>query len=97
MCFVVLLGAVLPRVTLALLWLFTEWLDVLRPWWLGVLGFLFLPYTTLAYTVIHRYSGDVSVNNVVHLIVMIVALVFDLGAWGGSRTHYHRRRVVVAN
>jgi hypothetical protein len=84
MCLVVLLGALLPRVTLVFLWLLTEWTSVLHPWWLGFLGFLFLPYTTLAYVLIHHYSGTVSVDNMVHLILMIVAIVVDLGAWGGS-------------
>ena len=93
MCLVVLLGAMLPRVTLALLWLFTEpsWTRVLQPWWLGLLGFLALPYTTLAYVAIAHWSGAVSTSNMGHLIVMLVALVIDIGAWGGSHKHYRRR------
>jgi hypothetical protein len=91
MCLVVLLGVLLPRVTLALLWLFTLWTQVLNPGWLGFLGFLALPYTTLAYVLIHRWAGDVSVNTMSHLIIILVALVFDVGAWGGSHRHYRRR------
>lgn len=93
MCLVVGLGMLLPRVTLALLWLFTDpsWTSVLRPWWLGFLGFLALPYTTLAYVLIHQWSGDVSVHAMSHLIVILVALLFDVGAWGGGRSHYRSR------
>lgn len=91
MCFIVLLGAALPRVTLAVLWFLTQWLDVLRPWWLGVLGFLFLPYTTLAYVSIHHYSGTVSVQEMPHLIIMLVALVVDLGSWKGGHRQYRTR------
>jgi hypothetical protein len=92
MCFVVVLGALLPRLTLALLWLFTDWLDVLNPWWLGFLGFLFMPYTTLAYVIIHHWSGNVSVHDMVHLILMIIAVLADFGAWGSHRHYYRVRR-----
>lgn len=93
MCLVVLLGMLLPRVTLTLLWLFTEprWTNVLDPWWLGLLGFLALPYTTLTYVLIHHWSGGVSANTMSHLILILVALLFDVGAWGGSRRHYRSR------
>jgi hypothetical protein len=94
MCLVVLLGAVLPRLTLALLWFFSgppAWTSVLNPRWLGFLGFLFLPYTTLAYVAIHHWSGGVSVQNMAHLILIIVAILFDVGAWGGSGKHYRSR------
>jgi putative effector of murein hydrolase LrgA (UPF0299 family) len=91
MCFVVLLGALVPRVTLVLLWLLTDWTRVLNPWWLGLLGFLFLPYTTLAYVAIANYAGAVSTGNIVHLVIMIVAVLVDFGAWGGSHKHYRRR------
>jgi hypothetical protein len=92
MCIVVLLGMLLPRVTLALLWLFTLWTQVLEPWWLGFLGFLALPYTTLAYVLIHRWSGDVTVHSMPHLILILVALLFDVSAWGGSHRHYRTTR-----
>jgi hypothetical protein len=91
MCLFVLLGALLPRVTLVLLWLFTELTRVLEPAWLGILGFLFLPYTTLAYVLIYHYSGAVTVQNMAHLIIMIIAVLADLGAWGGSHKHYRSR------
>jgi hypothetical protein len=91
MCLVVVLGALVPRVTLALLWLFGDWTRVLTPWWLGFLGFLFLPYTTLAYVAIHRWSGDVTSQNMAHLVIMLIALLVDFGAWGGSHKHYRAR------
>jgi hypothetical protein len=91
MCFVVLLGAAVPRLTLVALWLFSEWTSVLAPWWLALLGFLFLPYTTLAYVAIHRYSGDVSTASMAHLVIMLVALLTDVGAWGGGHRHYKSR------
>ena len=92
MCFVVLLGMLLPRVTLALLWLFTFWTHVLEPWWLGFLGFLVLPYTTLAYVLIHHWSGGVTVHSMAHLILILVALAIDIGAWSGGSSRYRSRQ-----
>ena len=91
MCLVVLFGALLPRVTLALLYIFSAWTSVLEPWWLGFLGFLFLPYTTLAYVVIHHYSGNVTTASIAHIVIMIIALLTDFGAWGGGHRHYRKR------
>ncbi len=84
MCFYVALGFVFPRLALALLWLFRgEWTAVLQPWWLGLLGFLFLPFTTLAYVLIHAATGDVA--GLGHMVILLVALSMDLGIWRGSR------------
>lgn len=83
MFFAALIGWFAPRLTLFLLWLFTTWTDVIAPWWLGVLGFLILPYTTLAYTLIHHYSG--SVETVTHLVLLIIAFVLDGGIYAKSR------------
>ena len=57
MCFYVALGLIAPRLVLLGLWLFqSPWIGVLQPWYLGVLGWLGVPFTTLAYTLIHRSS-----------------------------------------
>jgi len=90
MCFFVLLGALLPRVTLALLWWLTTWLDVLQPWWVGLLGFLFLPYTTLAYVSIHHYAGHVAIDDIRHAVILLIAVLFDFGHWHGG--HRYRSR-----
>ncbi len=91
MCLMVVLGALLPRLTLAALFLFTEWTRVLQPWWLALAGFLFLPYTTLAYVLIDHWSGTVSAQNMAHLVIMLVALVVDIGHWHGGRRHLRSR------
>ena len=84
MCLAVLLGLIVPRVTLVLLWFFTNWTEVLRPWWLGLLGFFFVPFTTLAYVLIHHAAGSVE-TSVGHLLILAVALAMDVGSWGGTR------------
>lgn len=82
MCLVVLLGWFVPRITLVGLWLL-DWTRPIQPWWMLPLGWLVVPYTTLAYVCIHHYAGDV--NTIGHLIILLIALVMDLGTYGGSR------------
>lgn len=84
MCLLVLLGAFLPRFTLALLWLFGRTDGVYDPWWLGLLGFFFVPFTTLAFALIHMHSGAVELSPG-PLVILAVALLLDTGAWGGTR------------
>ena len=52
-----------------------------------ILGFLFLPLTTITYAWLmnsHLPLGGV------YLIILIVAVIVDIGGWGGGE--YHRRR-----
>ena len=84
MCLYVLIGLIFPRLALFLTWLFRrEWVAVLHPWWVGLLGFLFLPFTTLAYVLIHAHSGHV--EGIAHLVIILAAFLMDVGAWGGSQ------------
>jgi len=85
----VFLGVLLfPRVVLVLMYLFSHYLqrayhDMLIP----LLGFFFLPLTTITYAWLmnaHLPLGGV------YLIVLIVAVIVDIGGWGGGE--YHRRR-----
>jgi len=84
MCFYVALGLITPRLALALLWLFrSSWVAVLHPWWLGMLGFVCVPFTSLAYVLIHHHAGDVGGTG--HWIILLIALFMDAGVWGGSK------------
>ena len=63
-------------VTLAILWLLDWTRGAFSPWWLGLLGFIAPPYTTLAWVLIHHYSGSVGpTTNMAHLIILVIALV----------------------
>ena len=70
------------------MWLFTHYLQrafhngLLIP----VLGFIFLPLTTLAYAWMFSTGRPLEGIN---LIILIVAVVIDMGGWGGGE--YHRR------
>jgi len=81
-CFVILIGAVFPRLTLILLELFTDLNDrAFDSFWIGFAGFLFLPYTALAY-VLMDYWGD-PINGFGWAIV-VFAFIVDLGSYFGT-------------
>jgi len=81
-CFVALAAFFFPRLVIILLALFSHYLssaysNVLVP----ILGFIFLPYTTLAYAWAKNSHGTV---DGVYLVVVIVAVLVDLGVLGGG-------------
>ena len=87
-CLFLILVLLFPRVVLLVLFFFTNYLarayqGVLLP----LLGFIFLPLTTLAYA--WMVNSGMPVEGV-NLIILIVAVIFDMGGIGGGE--YHRRR-----
>ncbi|MGE3106917.1 MAG: hypothetical protein AB7G11_16830 [Phycisphaerales bacterium] len=82
-CLLAVLAFFFPRVVLILLAIFTNYLStayqtVLWP----VLGFFFLPYTTLGYAFAwHQSGGTVSGG---YLVLVIVCVLIDLGVLGGG-------------
>jgi hypothetical protein len=89
-CLLVLIGLLLPRLALVLLFLFTRVFSVVfNNAILPILGFIFLPYTTLAYMGAIFYNGSVSG---LWLILVIIAAIVDVGHWAGGHGQYGRRR-----
>lgn len=88
-CLGAILALLAPRVVLALLFFFTNWLARAFRHELPVLvlGFLFLPVTTLVYAWIVNVRAPIAGP---YLVAIIVAVVLDVGSWGGG--HYSRRR-----
>ena len=75
-CFAVVLALAFPRLVIAGLWFFSSWLVGVysAPVW-PVLGFFFLPTTTLWYAGVHHwYGGQWSTWPIVGLVL---ALMFD--------------------
>jgi hypothetical protein len=90
-CLVVLLAFFFPRVVLACLALFTHYLgNAYHGLIVPLLGFFFLPYTTLAYAWAKNSHGSVEGG---YLVVVIVAVLIDLGVVGGG-ARARRLRVV---
>ena len=84
MCLIILIALGFPRIGLLLFWLldpaFLE--QAYRSGLVLLLGFLFLPFTTLGYAwTITFPDGPLSGAGI---IVIIIAVVLDLGAYGGG-------------
>ncbi len=88
MCLLVLLVLLFPRVVLVAVFLLSNYLqrayhELLIP----VLGFIFLPITTLVYAWLVNSHLPLEGTN---LIILIIAVIIDVGGLGGGE--YHRRR-----
>ena len=58
-CLLLVLVIISPRLAMLLLWLVTDWVDrAFNGWVIPVLGIIFLPWTTILYTVGYVMSGD---------------------------------------
>jgi hypothetical protein len=81
-CLLALLALFSPRLALFALWLFGDLLSrAFDSWLVPRIGFFVLPWTTLAYAVMWS-SGD-KVRGFEWFLV-IVAFLFDIGAWGSG-------------
>jgi hypothetical protein len=88
-CLLVVVVLAFPRVALVVLWLFTQYLQrAYHGLLIPLLGFLFLPLTTLAYAWMVNNGQQHHIEGV-NLVILIVAVVIDLGGLSGGE--YHRR------
>jgi hypothetical protein len=90
-CLIAIIAMFFPRLMLIIIALFTNWLSAAFSTFLWpILGFIFMPYTTLAYIAAmlnnhHSVSGG-------WLVVVIVAVLLDLGTHGGSTRRWRGSR-----
>ena len=87
-CLVLVVFLAFPRIALVLLFVFSNYLqrayhDLLLP----LLGFLFLPLTTLVYAWMVNTRMPIAGIN---LLILVITVVIDVGGLGGGE--YHRRR-----
>ena len=79
-CFAALLALISPRLAIIFVWIFSSILSrAFDSWFLPVLGFFILPWTTLAYAVMwdvgsHTVSGF-------EWFVVVFAFLADLGSY----------------
>jgi hypothetical protein len=83
-CFVGCIALVAPRLAIVLVVIFSDYIGraygtILWPF----IGFLFMPLTTLAYAWAINFHGSV---DGAYLVVVVVAVLMDLGLVGGSAT-----------
>ena len=82
-CLLILLALVGPRLVLFLLWLFTNYLGrAFDTFIVPFLGFLLLPWTTIAYAVAQNEFGGPSG---IGLLLIVLGLLADIGVIGGAR------------
>ncbi|MGZ8604695.1 MAG: hypothetical protein ACXWX9_08065 [Actinomycetota bacterium] len=85
-CLLVLLALVTPRFVLAVLWLFSDYLNqaFTSGWW-GLLGFFFLPTTSIAYAIAqNEFTARGGGLEAAGIIVVVIGVAVDLGLLGGS-------------
>ncbi|MGZ5351647.1 MAG: hypothetical protein ACXWXQ_00235 [Actinomycetota bacterium] len=85
-CLLVLLALVTPRFVLAVLWLFSDYLNqaFTSGWW-GLLGFFFLPTTSIAYAIAqNEFTARGGGLEAAGIIVVVIGVAVDLGVLGGS-------------
>jgi hypothetical protein len=89
-CLLLIILVGFPRVALVLLWLFSTYLQrafhggLLLP----VLGFIFLPLTTIVYAwEINSGMPTAGIN----LVWLLIAVIIDLGGLGGGAHRQSRR------
>jgi hypothetical protein len=89
-CLLLFVILLFPRVALVLLWFFTTYLQrayhgaVLIP----LLGFLFLPLTTIVYA--WEINSGMPLAGI-NLLWLLLAVIFDLGGIGGGAHRQSRR------
>jgi len=87
-CLLLILVLAFPRIVLLLLFLFSGYLErAYHGLLLPLLGFIFLPLTTLAYAWMMNTGQAIAGVN---LLILLVAVIVDLGGLGGGE--YRRRR-----
>ena len=89
-CIFVIIALAVPRVLMFVAFLMTDWFErafETRVW--PIMGFVFMPYTTLAYMAAmlnnnHTVSGG-------WLVLLIVGVIVDIGHWGGGGHTYRQK------
>lgn len=88
-CLLVILLLAFPRLVLVVMFLTSTYLqrayhDLLIP----LLGFIFLPLTTIVYAwLVNSHMPIEGIN----LIYLILAVILDVGGLGGGESHRRRR------
>jgi len=88
-CILLLVVLAFPRVVLLLLFLLSDYLTrAYHGLLLPLLGFIFLPLTTLTYA--WEVNSHMAIQGV-NLLLLIIAVVVDLGGLSGGEWHRRSR------
>ncbi len=87
-CLAAIVALAFPRILLVLMFFFTNYLErAYHGFLIPLLGFIFLPLTTIVYAWLVNNNYPISGG---YLIALIVAVIIDVGGIGGG--HYSRRQ-----
>ena len=88
-CLLLLVVLAFPRVVLVLMFLLSNYLQrAYHSLLILLLGFIFLPITTLAYAwMVNSHMPLEGVN----LLILIIAVIVDVGGLGGGEWHRRSR------
>ena len=89
-CLLAIIAFFFPRLVILLLAIFSDYLEVYKTVLWPVLGFFFVPYTTLAYAWAMNAGGGLQG---IYLVVFILAILVDLGIVGGGERARRRKRL----
>lgn len=80
-CLILLFALIGPRVALAYVWIFTNFVDrAFDEWIVPVLGFVFLPWTTLVYALAYGPGGVTGIG----WFFVALGLLADVSSYGAS-------------
>ncbi len=87
-CLLALVILAFPRVVLVLMWLFSSTLDrAYHGLIIPLLGFIFLPITTIVYAWMVTSGLPMQGFN---LVILVIAVLLDAGSHGGGMRYYRR-------
>jgi len=88
-CLLLIVVLAFPRVILALLFFFSTYLQrAYHGLLIPLLGFFFLPITTLVYAwMVNNHMAIAGAN----LLILVIAVVIDAGGLGGGEWHRRSR------
>jgi hypothetical protein len=90
-CLLTLAVLAFPRVVLFLMWLLSNSLDrAYHGLLIPLLGFIFLPITTIVYA--WMVNSGLQLQGI-NLVILVVAVLLDAGAHSGGAGYYRRRRI----
>jgi hypothetical protein len=88
-CLLPIFGLTAPRLVIVVLWIFTNYLDrAFETFIWPLLGFFFLPTTTIAYAIAHN-SFD---SSTVRIVIVVLGVLLDVGLIGSGRGIFKDRR-----
>ena len=93
-CLFFIAAALSPRFGVFILWAFTDRMSIaFDHWWWAALGFVFLPWTTMAWALVYAPVEEVSGFG---WVIVVFAFLVDVSTHVGSSQAESRRRNATA-